>query len=118
MRQKGIDFYSYDFLDMHRDALTPDHFVFCDPPYLITYANYGLTWDARYEFSLYSFLDSLDKKNIRFMLTNVTHHKGNVNNILLQFSRNYRIIELTSSYANSSYHTKREPSREIMVVNY
>lgn len=114
-----------DFRNFDISKLTPNDFVYVDPPYLITCAAYNEQggWTENDEMDLLRFLDSLSKKNIRFALSNVLEAKGNVNQILKHWIENrtdYTMIDLNYSYNNSSYHRQKKKyrTREILVVNY
>lgn len=114
-----------DFRNFDISKLTPNDFVYVDPPYLITCAAYNEQggWTENDEMDLLRFLDGLSKKNIRFALSNVLEAKGNVNQILKHWIENrtdYTMIDLNYSYNNSSYHRQKKKyrTREILVVNY
>lgn len=114
-----------DFRNFDISKLTPNDFVYVDPPYLITCAAYNEQggWTENDEKDLLCFLDSLSKKNVRFALSNVLEAKGNVNQILKHWIENridYTMIDLNYSYNNSNYHKKRKNhiTKEILVVNY
>lgn len=114
-----------DFRNFDISKLTPNDFVYVDPPYLITCAAYNEQggWTENDEKDLLCFLDSLSKKNIRFALSNVLEAKGNVNQILKHWIENrtdYTMIDLNYSYNNSNYQRqkKKHTTREILVVNY
>lgn len=114
-----------DFRNFDISKLTPNDFVYVDPPYLITCAAYNEQggWTENDEKDLLCFLDSLSKKNVRFALSNVLEAKGNVNQILKHWIENridYTMIDLNYSYNNSNYHRKEKShtTKEILVVNY
>lgn len=114
-----------DFRNFDISKLTPNDFVYVDPPYLITCAAYNEQggWTENDEKDLLCFLDSLSKKNVRFALSNVLEAKGNVNQILKHWIENridYTMIDLNHSYNNSNYHKKKKnyTTKEILVVNY
>ena len=114
-----------DFRNFDISKLTPNDFVYVDPPYLITCAAYNEQggWTENDEMDLLRFLDGLSKINIRFALSNVLEAKGNVNQILKHWIENrtdYTMIDLNYSYNNSSYHRQKKKyrTREILVVNY
>ena len=114
-----------DFRNFDISKLTPNDFVYVDPPYLIICAAYNEQggWTENDEKDLLCFLDSLSKKNVRFALSNVLEAKGNVNQILKHWIENridYTMIDLNHSYNNSNYHKKKKnyTTKEILVVNY
>ncbi|MDE6140944.1 MAG: Dam family site-specific DNA-(adenine-N6)-methyltransferase [Alistipes sp.] len=125
----AIEFSCYDFEAFDFEALDCDDFVYCDPPYLITTGSYNdgkrgfKGWSMREETALLDILERLDRRGIRFALSNVLTHKGKRNTILEQWIDNHGFVihPIASSYANSSYHTTdRTPhaSMEIVVTNY
>ena len=75
-------------------------------------------WKYKEEYNLYEYLDKINLHNIKFALSNVIEHKGKTNEILLEWSQKYKIINLTYDYSNSSYNTKKGESREVLVINY
>ena len=124
LKQSNLTFSVKDFEDFNLDLLGPQDMIYCDPPYLITTGTYNdgnrgfKDWSVFEERKLYDFLDKANEKNIRFVLSNVTHHKGKANDFLIQWSKKYNIIDLSFDYSNSSYNTKKGESREVLVINY
>ena len=113
-----------DFRDTDISGLTENSLVYCDPPYLITCATYNEQggWNPQCEYDLLNLLDKLDRQRIKFALSNVLRSKGNTNEILTEWleQRDYRVIHLNHSYANSNYH-KRDKTRsaeEVLILNY
>ncbi len=124
LQSSPIFFENMDFTQFTLEGLGPQDMIYCDPPYLITTGSYNdgnrgfQDWNREKELQLLAFLDRANEKNIRFALSNVIEHKGQTNELLLAWSKRYRVIELTSSYSNSSYNTQRGSSREVLIVNY
>ena len=125
-RIKGGDykFTTNDFRDVSMEGYTDKSLFYADPPYLITCATYNEQsgWTENDEKDLLHYLDELDKKGIRFALSNVLESKGKKNDILaawLAENERYRIIQLNYDYDNSNYHTKKGGvTKEVLVVNY
>ena len=118
-------FINEDFREVLIDNLDENSFVYVDPPYLITTATYNESsgWTEDDEKDLLSLLEKLDRKNIKFALSNVLECKGKENSILKEWlNRNnrFKTIFLNYSYANSNYHKKDKESitKEILVINY
>jgi len=113
-----------DFREVKLDDFTDKSFIYADPPYLITCAPYNEQdgWTEKDEYDLLSYLEEVDRRGIRFALSNVLESKGRKNDILaawLKKNEKFKVISLNYDYANSNYHTKREGiTKEIMVVNY
>ena len=126
IQEQNCTFTCCDFRDFDVSSLTSEDFVYIDPPYLITCATYNEQggWDETAERDLLSFLDDLQKRNIRFALSNVLRSKGKENKILIEWlNKNpdkYKAIPLNYSYSNSNYQTKDRTSisEEVLVINY
>lgn len=117
-------FINRDFREIKLDEFTDKSFFYVDPPYLITCATYNEQdgWTEKDEYDLLSYLEQLDKKGIRFALSNVLENKGKKNKILsdwIEKNKKFKAISLDYDYSNSNYHTKREGvTKEVLVVNY
>ena len=117
IQEQNIVFLSHDFEDID-DYVNKKTFLYCDPPYLITLGSYndgkrGFNgWDEISELRLYAFLDNLNKKCIKFMMSNILEHKGKKNILLLNWikSNNYHIIYYKGK--------ARKGRKEILITNY
>lgn len=116
-KEKKVFYYSEDY-EHFLDCINKGDFVYLDPPYLITLGSYNdgkrgfKGWNEKEEFRLLRFLDCLNKKHIKFMLSNVLTHKDKTNRILKAWieKNNYKIIK---------YDGKARGNRaEIIVLNY
>lgn len=117
-KRKNAQFASRYFADISLSGLGNQDFVYADPPYLITEAEYCKFWTVDDERRLYAYLDDVDAAGVKFALSNVTHHKGKSNKILINWAKNYNLIKLNCSYANCNSGTMREDSQEVLVTNY
>lgn len=121
---KDINIYQSDFRDIDIDVINKSDFVYLDPPYLLGTASYNESggWTVQDENDLYSFLGKLNKKNIRFALSNVIKHKGEENHLLREFVEENRlkIHELNYNYNNSNYQSKAKKNltQEVLITNY
>lgn len=117
-------FTNNDFRTVNLDEYTDKSFFYADPPYLITCASYNEQngWTEKDEQDLLSYLEELDRRGIRFALSNVLESKGRKNVILddwIKKHKKFKAIGLDYDYSNSNYHTKREGiTKEVLVVNY
>ncbi|MBK5898436.1 Dam family site-specific DNA-(adenine-N6)-methyltransferase [Catonella massiliensis] len=113
-----------DFRNVSIEGYTDRSFFYADPPYLITCATYNEQsgWTEQDESDLLRYLEELDKKGIRFALSNVLESKGKRNTILCEWinkNEKYRVIPLNYDYSNSNYHTKKDGvTKEVLIVNY
>jgi len=113
-----------DFREIDLTKLTEQSLVYCDPPYLITCATYNEQggWNEPCEHDLLALLDELDRRTIKFALSNVLRSKGKENRILTDWlsRRKYRVVRFNYSYANANYQTKDKTgnSEEVLIMNY
>lgn len=114
------------FNEVDLSKLSSDDFVYLDPPYLITTGNYNdgnrgfLNWGIQQENQMYSLMDQLSSKGIRYALSNVLKHKGKSNDLLKNYIDNscVDVNYLNYNYNNSSYNSKRLGSTEVLITNY
>lgn len=122
IQDKNIIFTNKDFREFNVDNLNKNDFVYLDPPYLITCASYNEQngWNENLEKELLKLCDKLNERNIKFALSNVLEHKGNKNEILINWSKKYKIHNLNYNYNNSNYHStaKNNKTIEVLITNY
>ena len=124
LKEKDIEFYSKDFRDIDINKISKDTFIYCDPPYLITTAGYNENgmWTDKEEKDLLNFLKELDKKGLKFALSNVLESKNKENKILKDWilENNFYCNYLKKDYSNSNYQRKEKDSIsvEVLVTNY
>lgn len=118
VRGKKITFSSKDFrLYFANKNFLKNDFVYLDPPYLITASEYNKLWDRQSEADLLSAIDALDKKGIKFALSNVTHYNGSKNDLLIDWMKKYKIHKIESNYIN--YHDNgKKQIKEVLITNY
>ena len=65
-------------------------------------------------------LDNLNLRGIRFALSNVFAHKGQLNEQLIEWSKKYRVTHINNIYSNCNYHLKdrRAVTVEVLITNY
>lgn len=92
-------------------------FVYLDPPYLISEAGYNMCWSEELENKLYDYLEELNNRKIKFMLSNVMIHKG-VTNPYLHRLKFFNITELEYNYGAVAKKRLERETIEIIVRNY
>lgn len=119
---KKIIFTNNDFRDIKVDKINSDTMVYCDPPYLITTASYNENggWTEKEEIDLLNLLDEMNDKGIKFALSNVLEHKGEKNDLLIEWSKKYTTHFLSMNYNNSNYQSTASKSKtvEVLITNY
>ena len=113
-----------DFRHFNISQLDRQSLVYLDPPYLISTATYneGGGWTEQDEQDLLAFLDELDARHIRFVLSNMLEHKGRKNHLLIDWieQRNMQVVGINMDYSNSNYQVEGKDSGtiEVLVKNY
>lgn len=124
---KEVNFRCNDFRVLKDEQFKPNDFVYCDPPYLITSADYNANartaysgWNEKDDVDLFELLDSLNEKKIRFALSNVFYSRGKSNEPLIEWSKKYNAIPINSDYTNVIYNLKNKnlPAVEVVIINY
>lgn len=122
LQKINTNFINQSFLDFDYSQLVENDFVYIDPPYLITNAEYNSTWNEILEHELLKICDNLNSRNIKFALSNVVKHKGRTNEILSNFieNRDYIVTNLNMKYSNvySKNHSNDNETSEILLTNY
>lgn len=115
---RDIEWHSEDFRNFfHNLNLDNDDFIYLDPPYLITFSEYNKLWNPSTETDLLNILDGFNARHIRFAISNVTHYKGRINELFLEWANQYNIHIVHSNYI--SYHDNTiKQFNEVLVTNY
>lgn len=120
MQSKDIIFYNVDFSDFKLYKFKNAIYYF-DPPYLITNAPYNSFWNKKKEKQLLNLLDELNKRKIKFILSNVLQSNGKNNDILIKWidRKSYSVKHLSRQYRNANYRRKnKSEADEIIVYNF
>lgn len=117
-KKRKIKFYNLDFLDFFKKIkFQKDDFIYLDPPYLITFSEYNKLWNIDTERKLLSFLEWLNNQNVNFAISNVSHYKGKINHLFLEWSKKYYSFDIKSNYI--SYHNNSNKKiKELLITNY
>ena len=126
LQKKNILLSTGDFREFDFSHLSKGDVVYCDPPYRITTGSYNdgkrgfRDWTQAEDADLFSLLDRLNGQGICFALSNVLSHKGQTNDALIEWSKQYNVLHIDKTYANCSYHFKDRQARteEVLITNY
>lgn len=118
VRDRKLFFTSKDFRKfISEKKYLKNDFIYFDPPYLITASEYNKFWDQASEADLLNILDTLDKKGVKFALSNVTYYNGSKNDLLIKWMKKYKSHNIKSNYI--SYHdNKKKNIKEVLITNY
>lgn len=118
VQRRDIVWHNNDFRQfLDNTELGSDDLVYLDPPYLITFSEYNKLWSDTEETALLHMLDDLDRRGIRFAISNVTHYKGRTNNTFLNWSQHYNCHSIKSNYICFRDNTNKQ-FNEVLVTNY
>lgn len=121
----NIQISNIDFKNFDIDNLTKNDFIYLDPPYSITTAVYTENrngyagWSEIDEISLYQLCELLNKKNIKFGMSNIFYNKGNANLKLIDWC-NYNHFNTYnfSSHTYSACGKGNSMAKEVFISNY
>lgn len=118
LKQFKQDIQNITFVNKQFSKINPTKktFVYADPPYLITKAEYNKDWGIAEEKMLLNYLDDLNNKGIKFALSNVLRHDGKENTLLIEWSKKYKIINIDKQYSTSKSEVRN--SEEVLIINY
>lgn len=120
IKAKNVICKSENYVDIIND-LSDNTFIYLDPPYQLTTGTYndgkrGFNgWNKELESNLLANLNRLDANNVKFMLSYVVEHKGQINKNILRWVKNgkYNLIALGDILAISGSRRK-----EVLIINY
>jgi DNA adenine methylase len=115
---KHIKWHNLDFSNfLNSIKYKESDFIYLDPPYLITFSEYNKLWNPQEEIALINLLDGLNKKDIKWAISNVVTYKDRQNTIFNRWVKKYNTYTIKSNYI--SYHNNsRKLIKEVLVTNY
>lgn len=118
LAQKQVEWHNEDFRIFLNDInYQADDLVYLDPPYLITFSEYNKLWNDDTERDLLALLDDLNARGIHFAISNVTHYRGRINSIFLEWSEQYHSHSIKSNYISFNDNSIKQFS-EVLVTNF
>jgi len=94
--------------------------IYLDPPYIASKFQYG-GWTKDDELELLDFIRRLGVQGYKFILSNTFSHKGQVNNDLIEWSKNYNAYVIDMSYnawaARVSSVEREDETIEVLITN-
>lgn len=118
LKEKNTVWYNEDFrVFLNNIDYREDDLVYLDPPYLITFSEYNKLWNEETERELLNLIDDLNKRNIKFAISNVTHYKGKVNKLFLEWSKKFNSFPIKSNYISFNDNTVKN-FNEVLVTNF
>jgi DNA adenine methylase Dam len=109
------------FERFNAESITPDDFVYLDPPYIGTTATYNENgkWNEESQHNLLNFCEDLHNKNVKFAMSNVFRNKDYINESLINWceTNNFKVY----TFDNFSYHSYGKGdanSEEVLITNF
>lgn len=118
MHDKNIKIINKDFREVNYSNFSKDDFIYCDPPYFNSVAAYNENggWSEDDEKSLLYILDALNKKGVKFALSNNLKYE---NPFLDKWKDKYNVHYLNGDYSNCNYQKiDRSKDIEVLITNY
>ena len=122
LKSKNIEFKcgSYREIDLSKIDATKD-VIYLDPPYIASKYQYG-GWNKKDELELLDFLDMINLKGYKFILSNTFIHRKVVNEDLVEWSKKYKVKSINMSYnswaaAVASVKSEND-TQEVIITNF
>lgn len=121
---RDFEYHIGNFKQFDLEFMAPGDFLYADPPYLISCGSYNdgkrgfEGWSPDDDLALFEKLDNLNQRGISFAMSNVTRHKGGVNEPLIAWANNYNIHYINADYSNSNYQATESETIEVLITNY
>ena len=117
IKTKKVKFHNQDYKKFLMNInFKKNDFLYCDPPYLITAGEYNKYWYENDEKELLKKLDELNKKKVKWALSNVIEYKGKKNKILIDWSKKYKSFNIKSNYISFNDNTIKS-FKEVLILN-
>lgn len=124
IKNKNIEIRQLDAFDiLNNTTFDKGDFIYLDPPYSNTLAIYNEKrafggWTIEDDYRLFDILEKLDKKGIKWGLSNVFKNKGNINKHLMEWceKNKWNVVHLNFTY--SSLGKGNANSDEVYIYNY
>lgn len=120
---KNVIILNKNVFDLKLDELTKEDFVYFDPPYSNTMAVYNQKgayagWSIEQDMKLFSLLETMHKKGIKWGLSNVFENRGLNNEHLVNWCKenNWQVYHLNIKY--SPFSKGNSNSDEVYICNY
>lgn len=116
MKRNKTQIYCGSFQDL-LDKISPDAFVYMDPPYhplnKTSFTSYQPTdWTQEDDYKLFDFCNELNKRNIKFMLSNSTAP------FIIDLYREYNMTMINATRTINASGTTRGHLKELIITNY
>lgn len=122
-QKDNVHTYNYNFKDIDFN-LEEDDFVYLDSPYLDCTATYNegrgqKAWSMEHELYMYCLCEELNRKGIKFGMSNVFHNKGKEHTSLIDWcNRKDWNVYTFDSHTYSACGKGNSNAKEVFITNY
>nr|DAG72030.1 MAG TPA: adenine-specific methyltransferase [Caudoviricetes sp.] len=118
---KNIYVTNCNVFNLNIDSLSKEDFIYFDPPYTNTLANYmerGKGWNKENDIKLFELIETLNKKGIMWGLSNVFCNRGKENTHLIEWcnKNNWSVYHLNRNY--NPFSKGNSNNDEVYIYNY
>lgn len=118
MKGKNITFTNQSFDELLSiNPPSKGDFVYLDPPYWISEAGYNAVWDRKSESKLYDIMDEMDSNGVKFIMSNVSEHKGIVTPYIDRMKK-WNMVEVNYDYEKVARKKEKGITKEVMIMNF
>lgn len=118
MRDKDITFTNQSFDNLlSTNKPSKGDFVYLDPPYWISEAGYNAVWDKKSESRLYDIMDEMNSNGVKFLMSNVSEHKGIVTPYIDRMKK-WNMVEVNYDYEKVARKKEKGITKEVMIMNF
>lgn len=119
---KNINLLNKDFRDIDYSIFSKEDFIYFDPPYLLSNAEYNKNWNEDIEKDLYNICDKLTNKGVKWAMSNMLIN-NNIKHTLLEDwcnKNNYKIYLINTNYTGWVQLKKNNynKTQEVLITNY
>ena len=119
VKSPEVIFSNMDYVNLEWEQFPKDTVFYFDPPYYITSAAYndgkrgGKGWGLNEEMELLEILEKLDSLGYKFILSNVTQHKGKTHDVLIDWAKAHDFAIIEAGVSGWRY-----AKNEVLIKNY
>lgn len=120
--ENNTQIFNKDFREIvEHNYLSPNTFFYFDPPYLGTTATYNENngWNETDEQDLYNILEVLNKKGVKWAMSNVVNNKGKINQMLIDWiDKNKFNVHTFDGFTYMACGKGNSEAKEVLITNY
>lgn len=121
LNKKETKITNKSYLEFNTSDYNDSDFIYLDPPYMNTIATYNENgkWDNEDQEELLKYCLELDRKGIRFAMSNIFKNRSFYNENLIDWCKNnnFNVYDF-KGFSYSNFGKASSDSREVLITNY